>query len=40
VDFEKIVSILIKLLEDQEDAKITYRIMPADGKEGTEEETA
>lgn len=28
IDIEKIVSILIKLLEDQENAKITYQIIP------------
>lgn len=31
IDIEKIVSVLIKLLEDQENAKITYQIIP--GKE-------
>lgn len=28
MDLEKIVSILIKLLEDQENANITYQIIP------------
>lgn len=28
MDFERIVTILVQLLEDQEDAKIPYRIIP------------
>jgi hypothetical protein len=32
VNLEKIVSILIRLLEDQENAKITYRIVPPEEK--------
>lgn len=37
MDFEKIVAILIKLLEDQENADITYRLIPADEKKAKEE---
>lgn len=40
MDIERIVSILIKLLEDQENAKITYRIILADDEKGTEVDTA
>lgn len=29
MDLERIVSILIRLLEDQENAKISYRIIPS-----------
>lgn len=28
MDLERIVTILVQLLEDQEDAKISYRIIP------------
>lgn len=38
MQLEKIVSILIHLLEDQENAKITYKIIPVDGE--SKEETA
>jgi len=38
VNLEKIVSILIRLLEDQENAKITYRIVPAEEEKSTKDE--
>ena len=37
MDFEKIVAILIKLLEDQENAKITYRLIPTEEIKAKEE---
>jgi len=39
VNLENIVSILIRLLEDQENAKITYRIVPVDSEKSTKAET-
>lgn len=40
MDLERIVSILIRLLEDQENAKISYRIIPPDGEKERKKETA
>lgn len=37
MDFEKIVAILIKLLEDQENANITYRLIPTEENKVKEE---
>lgn len=39
MDIEKIVSILIHLLEDQENAKISYKIIPVIPDEEQEEAT-
>lgn len=39
MNLEKIVSILIHLLEDQENAKITYQIIP-DNEDDETKETA
>lgn len=40
MDLERIVAILIRLLEDQENAKISYRIIPPDGEKERKKETA
>lgn len=40
LDIERIVSILIHLLEDQEDSKIRYEIIPIDNAEQEAKETA
>jgi hypothetical protein len=37
MDLERIVAILIHLLEDQEDAKISYRIIPSEDKSDKKE---
>lgn len=38
MNLEKIVSILIGLLEDQENAKITYQIVPVSKEKSTKAE--
>ena len=40
MELERIVSILIHLLEDQENAKISYRIIPPDENKKLKKETA
>lgn len=40
MDLETIVARLIRLLEDQENAKISYKITPVDDSEKQEQETA
>lgn len=40
MELERIVSILIHLLEDQENAKISYQIIPPDENKKRKKETA